>query len=473
VVLYLRTASSERRTLINLAPLATPNRPDANSYRFSETRLHGRWLLFARTIWVALAIFSLGILAIATFRYVIPLSTLNTHMSAILLHPDSSISGYTAFYSRFILLFSNYFALDVLLTNISSLIWIAVGIVIFWRKSDDWVALLVAFGLITYGITFSPQIYTMYVLAGQSLPWRLLITFIDVLGWGCIGLFFYLFPNGHCIPRWIRWIAPLYIVYLLFQSLPESSLISVDQWPLLLLAPVQSILLLAPVFSQIYRYRHMSNRVEKQQTKWVVFGIVLTMLGDVLLFLPPVFFAQFAEPGLPRSIYALVSECLFPVLLPLIPITIGIALLRYRLWDIDILINRALVYGSLTAILFLIYFGLIIAIQFLMRGLFNQTNEIALVCSTLAIAALFQPLRRRIQIGIDRRFYRTKYDAARILKAFSATLRNEVDLNTLTEQLTAVVEESMQPAHIFLWLHPSASTRERETRILPRLDESE
>src|SRR5947209_1218162 len=104
---------------------------------------------------------------------------------------------------------------------------------------------------------------------------------------------------------------------------------SIEQWPLLLVAPVQSVLLLAPVFSQIYRYRHMSNPVEKQQTKWVVFGIVLTLLGDVLLFLPPVFFTLFTEPGLPRSIYALVSECLFPALLPLIPITIGIALLRY------------------------------------------------------------------------------------------------------------------------------------------------
>ena len=147
-------------------------------------------------------------------------------------------------------------------------------------------------------------------------------------------------------------------------------------------------------------------------------------------------------------------------------------MLRFRLWDIDILINRTLVYGSLTAILALIYIGLIITIQFLMRGLFNQTNEIALVCSTLAIAALFQPLRRRIQVGIDRRFYRPRYDAARILKAFNATLRHEVDLNTLTEQLTAVVEESMQPTHISLWLRTSASVRERETRMLPRLDES-
>ena len=146
-------------------------------------------------------------------------------------------------------------------------------------------------------------------------------------------------------------------------------------------------------------------------------------------------------------------------------------MLRYRLWDIDILINRALVYGSLTAILACIYFGLIIAIQFLMRELFNQTNEIALVCSTLAIWALFQPLRRRIQVGIDRRFYRPKYDAARILKAFSATLRNEVDLNTLTEQLTAVIEESMQPSHVSLWLYIPESSDRRETRVLPRLDE--
>jgi hypothetical protein len=128
------------------------------------------------------------------------------------------------------------------------------------------------------------------------------------------------------------------------------------------------------------------------------------------------------------------------------------AVLRTRLWDIDTFINKALVYGSLTGILAAIYFGLILLLQDLLGVVINQHNDIAIVVSTLAIAALFQPLRHRLQAIIDRRFYRRKYDAAKVVEAFSATLRNEVDLNQLREHLITVVQDTMQPSHISLWL---------------------
>jgi hypothetical protein len=136
------------------------------------------------------------------------------------------------------------------------------------------------------------------------------------------------------------------------------------------------------------------------------------------------------------------------------PIAVGIAILRYRLYDIDLLINRTLVYGSLTATLVALYFGGIVVLQRLFVLLTGQRSTLAVVASTLVIAALFNPLRRSIQSLIDRRFYRNKYDAARALEAFSVKLREETDLGALSDDLLGVVRETMQPAHISLWLRP-------------------
>jgi hypothetical protein len=426
----------------------------------AHTRLHGRWLVFARAIWVALVIPSLGLFVIATMLYASRLIGPDKALRALMLHPDPPVSGYTVSYFHLYLQVDSYLTLIVVLASLASLVWIAVGLVIVWRKSDDRMGLLAAFGLIMYGLAISPQLYLMNVLSGMHALWRWPVVFAGLLGWGSLGLVIILFPNGRFVPRWTRWVFLVFLVFLVAWGLPSNSPFSTVQWPLLF-TWMTLCFFVAPISVQLYRYWHPSSLIERQQTRLVVFAIVISMLADVG-FASSLVRTPLAQLGLTGSAYAFMSTGLYSLTLYLFPLTIGIAVLRYRLWDIDILINRTLVYGALTVILTGVYVGLVIGLQALLRGIISQNNSVAIVISTLAIYILFQPLRSRIQRIIDRRFYRSKYDAAKTVAAFSATLRQEVDLDQLREQLLAVVQETIQPAHVSLWLRPPAPDSKRQ-----------
>lgn len=415
-------------------PSSHERHPEAN------TRLHGCWLLFARILWLALVVFTLSVCIASLPDYFTELQTvcrlaacsygqLSPDTVVALQHFGLAVGSYTTF----------MFALNIVI----ALVFFGVGCLIFWRKSDDWMALLFALGLVMGGMTF-----VIATVASSHSAWQLPIQFVGELLFLSFFLVFILFPNGRFVPRWTRWLlvvmtilSVIFLKVFVFFTNPFTA-------PLWIAVPLVLLffsLYAGLVIAQIYRYRYVSNLLQRQQTKWVVYGLTVNIVVFVAGFWPTLFF--------PRSLYPLVQNTVFICTMLLYPFTIGISILRYRLWDIDVLINRTLVYATLTASLTLVYVGSIIVLQYLLRGL-TQGYDVAIVGSTLVIAALFQPLRRRIQQTIDRRFYRRKYDAARTLATFSATLRSEVDLNQLYEQLVAVVEETMQPTFVSLWLRP-------------------
>jgi hypothetical protein len=211
--------------------------------------------------------------------------------------------------------------------------------------------------------------------------------------------------------------------------------------------------------AQVYRYLRASDRTQRQQTKWVVFGVAVAVAGT----LTTIFTVGAAVDLPPKEVGArMLSMLLMDAFVLFIPLSIGVALLRARLFDIDVVINRTLVYGSLTATLVALYFGGIVVLQGVIVALTGQESTIAVVASTLLIAALFNPLRRRIQGFIDRRFYRGKYDARKTLEAFSTKLKDETDLEALRGDLVGVIRETLQPAYVSLWLRPETTQKGKQ-----------
>ncbi len=421
------------------------------------TSLRGRRLLFARAAWVAVAVTALAIILFSvpsSFEYYRGVCTAASEVCAERAVAQSTPEGVRALGDTGLSLRS-YALLNVVVDKGFQLAWLAVGALIFWRRSDDQVALLVSAFLVSFGpVTVEPT--AANTLISSQPAWWLPVRGVEAVGNVCSVLFFFLFPGGRFVPRWTRWLAVAFIAFQLSRSLlaglysrsPALETVSF----LVFLGIVVSI-----TWSLVYRYRRFSSPAQRQQTRWVVLGTTLGIAGTFPFKLP----VDLLLVGGDTPLALLFLKVGFALSFMLVPLSIGVAVLRSRLFDVDVLINRTLVYAILSATLVGVYFGGIVLLQRVFAGLTGQEKlpQLAIVASTLAIAALFDPLRRRIQSFIDRRFYRRKYDATKTLGAFSARLREETDLGTLSDDLVSVVKETMQPEHVSLWLRPDAVSK--------------
>jgi hypothetical protein len=332
------------------------------------------------------------------------------------------------------------------------------GLLILKRKSQDWFGLYVAFAL-----TVPPALATSAPLAGFVPEFAVVVSWAGAVAWQFYFILFYVFPDGQFVPRWTRWLLPIWIGLNLLPGAYAGSepTGAFARFPILILVPFPLVFI--AIGSQFYRYFWHSGSAQKQQTKWVVFSLVGTMLAVGWLgplMQRPVPSGQALGTTLVLELGRLAALNLGFVL---VPIAMAIAILRYRLWDIDVIIRRTLIYSALTAVLGLAYLGSVLALQGLFQAVTGRgQSPLVVVLSTLGIAALFGPVRGRVQRGIDRRFYRRKYDAARTLAAFGTQVRDVVELEQLSGQLLGVVKETMQPASVGLWLRGSKSGGQNE-----------
>jgi hypothetical protein len=354
-----------------------------------------------------------------------------------------------------------YAAIGVGSSTLSKLVWFAVGGLVFLLRPRDRMALLVSCFLVVFG-TATLASESVDVLVSAYPAWWVPARGLQVLGEILAVLFFLTFPDGRFVPRWTPLLAVVFLTFQipgdLFPGLYRDTPVFGTLQMLVFLLCV-----LGMIGSQVYRYRRVSTFEQRRQTKWVVFGTTLA-ISLLITTLAPLFFfvLRVAETS---SYFVLLIGEVIPFIMLLIPISVGIATLRSGLFDIDLVINRALVYGTLTVSLVVVYLGAVVGTQRLLSPLVGEGNQLAVVVSTLVIAALFQPLRRRIQAFIDRRFYRKKYDASKMLERFGSRLREETDLDALNAELVSVVKETMQPEHVSLWLRPETPRKGEESRI--------
>ncbi len=393
-----------------------------------DTRLHGRWLLLARGLWIALVLLTLAIVFASLPVYV---ALLHTPCAGSACEWQQLTPGQVETLKGIGLSLGDYTAYTLALTFASVVVCLVVSTLIVWRRSDDRMALIVALMLVTLG----PIIETTAVPASPS-PWQVPNECLTLLFLALFMLVFLLFPSGQFVPSFTRWILVVFLIgQVPLTFLPIAPLIpdtpaSQPGW----LVSLGEMAILAVI--QLYRYRRVSSPMQRQQTKWVVFGIAVPITVNVIVTVLYLIFPGLAERG---SLYPLAYNQV-GFLLPLfLPLSFGFAMLRYRLWDIDIIINRTLVYGTLTAIIVGVY---VLVVGILSTLLHAFGNVLFSLLATGLIAVLFQPLRTRLQRMINRLMYGERDDPYIVL----SRLGHRLETTLIPEAVLPMIVETVAQA---------------------------
>jgi signal transduction histidine kinase len=389
----------------------------------TDERLQGGWLLFVRVAWVVVLVLAVGLFSVS-----IPFTFTDAHTICVAVdcsHTSYLTPGLARELHQLGLSMDFYAYLITTWSIILEFVYIAIGVLIFWRRPDDRMALISSFTLITFGAAFrgfNPESTLSPLLYVLSLV-------MAFFGNCCGGLFFYLFPTGRFAPRWVGLLVLGWIIYWAINNLLLATILTYSGLDFVIFLS----LLISVVATQFYRYRRVAMPLQRQQTKWVVFGISLALLGVLTVF-------TMATVSL-SIIPFLIAGSLLYIFLLLIPLSIGIAILRYRLWDIDIIINRALVYGALTISIVGIY---VLVVGYLGALFRSGSNLLISLIAAGLVAVVFQPLRERIQRVANHLLYGQRDEPYAVITGLSrrleATLAPDAVLSTIVQTVAQALK---------------------------------
>ncbi len=430
--------------------MAVPAMTDADSEIGASARTRLRWRTAAHAAWLVCAGLALLILLAG-----IPIGYVRFFSGAGLPAPIAAPPWYAAGFSV---------AIGVVSLAAAS-VSLALAVVIFWKKRDDAGALLVSFYLLAHGIVlggplealngFPPLVPGVAAPSGLLIPVEAILALQAALFVPAL-LLFYLFPNGRFVPRWTRYaawflapFAPLFVYATTYEYLPTTTSLAVSTFMVFL------ALAGAALYAQVWRYRRVATPVERQQTKWVVYGLALTF-ALLLLVQAPYTITSRIPAGQAQPWWTPLSSLSWWIGVSIVPVSLAIAVLRFRLWEIDVIINRTLVYGSLTVLLI----GVFVLVAAVFGALFQASGNLAVsLLATAAIAILFQPLRERLQRGVNRLTYGERDDPYRVLTRLGAQLEGAMEPSFALTQTVATVAAALKLPYVAIALKQEGDMR--------------